>query len=76
MKVNRVAETLQAKLPPPRGSRGLDEQGLALDHLDRVDQEPRRRLDLCARAILQHWTQRLGEQVPERLPPGGASGAP
>ena len=51
MKVNRVAETLQAKLPPPRGSRGLDEQGLALDHLDRVDQEPRRRLDLCARAI-------------------------
>lgn len=58
---------MQAKLPPPRGSRRLDEEDLALDRLDRLDQERGRSLHLCARAILYQGTQRLGEQVPEHL---------
>jgi hypothetical protein len=56
-------------------SPGLNEEDLALDRLDRLDQEPGRSLHLCARAIFYRGTQRLGEQVPEHLLRGGAFGA-
>jgi hypothetical protein len=51
MKVNRVAEAFANQAAAPEGQPGLDEEDLALDRLDRLDQEPGRSLHLCARAI-------------------------